>query len=1458
VPTVNYYDPSGLTHVEAFGLAYDPAMARRPEVAQAQAASWDGVPTRMVNPVGLVAIEEQVNRIPIDQVVAGEPLRPGYPVKLALIDGRLVIIDGHHRAAMHSAMGRQMEALVLDLSRQAAHPVAIEADDDLDDHGGFSVRTLTGHEPTTGWMVAIPGSERVYDSAVAVTPEIVESYMAEFANVLDDPDNHMGGWVDTTTGKVYLDISRHTPSEAEAIRLGREYNQLAVFDLGTGRTVRLAGAWDEYGAFDSRNPWAKGETPFSEKWTPETRRPGGISRGPWLHFSRYPLPLGTVLTPHGPGGRAKHFDDLYEINPERAGYVYLTLRDDYYNWEFIGDYVYRVEPLGEVIDLTEILDDTEGRQYGTSSARVVGIERQPTSPPGRTVEEADPFVLVADRRHTWTPSLDRGRMHGWYHISPKPLPLGTVLVPQGPDGKTINFDFFDYANDGRGGKVFITDWAGVNLWDSLIPETPGAGGRYIYRVEPLAEVREWDESQWVTSSARVVEVVEQPMTRRDNEGNPGYALVASANVLASEDYRGQHQPSGTYGAPMHDLTVLMPEDIYTHPHYYPGFDEYPELVRLVQQARGNPDLPVKVYRAVPPGVSTINPGDWVTPAKGYAEQMTYGLMGPAEDGSEDGVIVERTVKARELVFPGDYGPEWGWFPNNSLGKRLSLKAEDVYDADHWDTIAISGQWFHASTVPMPIGTILSGAGPGKSKSNFDDFYRDVAGWHQDHVWLWPSVERAVRWVWDFFPESSNYVYRVEPLGKVTAQAHGAAYTTEARIVAIEWQRTFSPRRLDVRDDLLIAKRANWFMDQEYYEKEWQFTPAVEKAVDPPQFRNIDTMVNFMVKVIDAEAPGLDYTLRAGEYAQYGGEAFVTIRRKSLDDPSPAITLDVYGREMLNRVNALHEAAHVILDLKGVNFDGSYAHDPRFQAELARLLAKYLKVGLELSWASKTATTYYHGSGWGDGQPGERLLTGVEFDPADSDRDDVVWMTTDLENAKRYAEMWGGETGESAVYEVRPIGEPRPGVEGEYKASGAEIIRRVAIDKTATDWDRQGWFHASPYALPLGTILQPGGAGGRNVNFGDLYENSLDYGWHDQVVWITDSLSWATEWIQSHVPGFIYRVEPMGRVTGGAGLNQFFVDRARVVEVIDQWAWANPETADVRQDILVAKKTAAPAFIDMARPPQTMGDVKWNQPPPRALYHGSPRALPLGTVVTPGGPGGQADNYRYDSSWEWKNDWVFLTDSIDDAAEWATMASRPWPTKPEEVFVYRVEPMGEVVNSMEGEWVTPAARVVECVRRPRDHTLDLVAALSDEPQMPEYTAPMVEVPALYHGTGAALPLGSVITPNGTGGEGPVWNYGQFGLAHWKKDWVFMTGTINDARYWATFHDSPYEFVYEVEPLGAVHKTSGENEFITPSARVVKLVYTSAPEKPQLLTGSSIDHDDDVESDDDEFSEVGWAS
>lgn len=138
----------------------------------------------------------------------------------------------------------------------------------------------------------------------------------------------------------------------------------------------------------------------------------------------------------------------------------------------------------------------------------------------------------------------------------------------------------------------------------------------------------------------------------------------------AEDYRGQHQPSGDYGAPMHDLTVLVPDDIYTHPQYYPGFDEWPEMKRIVQQAKGNPNMMVTVYRAVPRGVTTINPGDWVTPSKGYAEEHGRSNLGTLDregEWVEDYQVIQRQVRAGELIWPGDYAPEWGWFPNHSLG-----------------------------------------------------------------------------------------------------------------------------------------------------------------------------------------------------------------------------------------------------------------------------------------------------------------------------------------------------------------------------------------------------------------------------------------------------------------------------------------------------------------------------------------------------------------------------------------------------------------------------------------------------------------------------------------------------------------------------------------------------------------------------------------------------------------------
>jgi hypothetical protein len=135
-------------------------------------------------------------------------------------------------------------------------------------------------------------------------------------------------------------------------------------------------------------------------------------------------------------------------------------------------------------------------------------------------------------------------------------------------------------------------------------------------------------------------------------------------------YRGSHQPSPTYGAPAHDLSVIVSEDIYTHPEWYFSMSEPYNRVaaRILARIRGNPDAQVTIYRAVPKGVSEINPGDWVTIVPSYAR-----LHG--ESSSYD--IIERTVPARDLVWPADSLVEFGWFPGNRVEE---LMAEDEESA----------------------------------------------------------------------------------------------------------------------------------------------------------------------------------------------------------------------------------------------------------------------------------------------------------------------------------------------------------------------------------------------------------------------------------------------------------------------------------------------------------------------------------------------------------------------------------------------------------------------------------------------------------------------------------------------------------------------------------------------------------------------------------------------------------
>lgn len=135
------------------------------------------------------------------------------------------------------------------------------------------------------------------------------------------------------------------------------------------------------------------------------------------------------------------------------------------------------------------------------------------------------------------------------------------------------------------------------------------------------------------------------------------------------DYYMQHRPDKD-GARMHDVErdpagdAVMP-DYYAHPEYYRTGDAECDgpSERAILRARGNPDQPVWIWRAVPPDVYAkpgphIHPGDWVTTSKPYARQHAA----QDDDPANDWPIASRRVRARDLTTDGNSVNEWGYFP----------------------------------------------------------------------------------------------------------------------------------------------------------------------------------------------------------------------------------------------------------------------------------------------------------------------------------------------------------------------------------------------------------------------------------------------------------------------------------------------------------------------------------------------------------------------------------------------------------------------------------------------------------------------------------------------------------------------------------------------------------------------------------------------------------------------------
>lgn len=109
------------TPATSYGLAWDPSIAERPEVKKAKEwTGWDALPTTPVNLSDgpLYATEQTLSSGSINKVVDQGPsvLRPGYDAFVLVDqDGKRIIIDGHHRVGIYSALGLPIPSKILDL-----------------------------------------------------------------------------------------------------------------------------------------------------------------------------------------------------------------------------------------------------------------------------------------------------------------------------------------------------------------------------------------------------------------------------------------------------------------------------------------------------------------------------------------------------------------------------------------------------------------------------------------------------------------------------------------------------------------------------------------------------------------------------------------------------------------------------------------------------------------------------------------------------------------------------------------------------------------------------------------------------------------------------------------------------------------------------------------------------------------------------------------------------------------------------------------------------------------------------------------------------------------------------------------------------------------------------------------------------------------------------------------------
>lgn len=112
---------------------------------------------------------------------------------------------------------------------------------DLVHHEGFTHQPHTDESPSQGFSASLHkshGAPTEMIHAGLIAPRHIADHRAAAGKLLHaDPQLHQGGWWDTKTRHVYLDVSHVEHDESKVRQFGLHHRQLAYYDLGKGESV---------------------------------------------------------------------------------------------------------------------------------------------------------------------------------------------------------------------------------------------------------------------------------------------------------------------------------------------------------------------------------------------------------------------------------------------------------------------------------------------------------------------------------------------------------------------------------------------------------------------------------------------------------------------------------------------------------------------------------------------------------------------------------------------------------------------------------------------------------------------------------------------------------------------------------------------------------------------------------------------------------------------------------------------------------------------------------------------------------------------------------------------------------------------------------------------------------------------------------------------------------------------